>query len=311
MIRCAEVLTQIAFLLDDELQESERAALEEHLCSCGSCRDVFEDEGAFLSAIRNAGPLYKAPAHLRSVAEKILSEAPAAVIAPPRVHRRLRKTLDASVRKAGSSLVSRIDYKCTPAIASALIFACVVGLLLAVKHESNARHHYTSDFAKVAADAHLRYIHGQLPLEIATSATQDVSDWFSGKVPFRMDFPKSEETLGQQRPFTLQGARLVGFKNDYAAYVAYKMGTHPVSLLVTSAAMGQPAGGDEVVSSGIAFHYDSISNLNVITWEDRGLAYALVSDLDKRGRQSCVICHQGPKDQARADLGDISNSANP
>ncbi len=30
---------------------------------------------------------------------------------------------------------------------------------------------------------------------------------------------------------------------------------------------------------------------------DRGLTYALVSDLEERGQQSCTVCHQGTKDQ--------------
>jgi hypothetical protein len=35
----------------------------------------------------------------------------------------------------------------------------------------------------------------------------------------------------------------------------------------------------------------------VITWSDRGLTYALVSDLDERGQQSCIVCHEGTKDR--------------
>jgi hypothetical protein len=35
----------------------------------------------------------------------------------------------------------------------------------------------------------------------------------------------------------------------------------------------------------------------VITWSDRGLTYALVSDLEERGQHSCIVCHQGTKDQ--------------
>jgi hypothetical protein len=47
----------------------------------------------------------------------------------------------------------------------------------------------------------------------------------------------------------------------------------------------------------LTFHYNAIHGLKVITWSDRGLTYALVSDLEERGQQSCIVCHQGTKDQ--------------
>ena len=70
-----------------------------------------------------------------------------------------------------------------------------------------------------------------------------------------------------------------------------------ISLVVTSEAVAQAAGGEEIVSKGLTFHYDSIQGLKVITWSDRGLTYALVSELEERGQQSCIVCHQGTKDQ--------------
>jgi hypothetical protein len=53
----------------------------------------------------------------------------------------------------------------------------------------------------------------------------------------------------------------------------------------------------KIKAKGLVFHYDTIHGLKVITWSDRGLTYALVSDLAERGQQSCTVCHQGTKDQ--------------
>ncbi|HEV7747500.1 MAG TPA: hypothetical protein VGO56_21055 [Pyrinomonadaceae bacterium] len=89
----------------------------------------------------------------------------------------------------------------------------------------------------------------------------------------------------------------VGYKDDYAAYVDYQMRTRPISLVITSDKIAQPSGGEEIKARGLTFHYDSIQGLMVITWSDRGLTYALVSDLDQRGQESCVVCHQGASDQ--------------
>jgi hypothetical protein len=51
------------------------------------------------------------------------------------------------------------------------------------------------------------------------------------------------------------------------------------------------------VAQGLTFHFNSIFGFKVITWSDRGLTYALVSDLEERGLQSCIVCHQGTKDR--------------
>jgi len=70
-----------------------------------------------------------------------------------------------------------------------------------------------------------------------------------------------------------------------------------ISLVIPSELSARPAGGEEIASRGLTFHYNAIDGLKVITWSDRGLTYALVSDLEERGQQSCIVCHQGTKDQ--------------
>jgi anti-sigma factor RsiW len=154
-----------------------------------------------------------------------------------------------------------------------------------------------SNFALWAADTHLRHTHGQLPLEIESASPRDISAWFSGKVKFSVKLPNYQESSGQEKLYTLEGARLVGFQNDYAAYVAYRMKDRPITLVITSDSVARPSGGEQIASKGLTFHYNAIDGLKVLTWSDRGLTYALVSDLDERGQQSCIVCHQGTKDQ--------------
>ena len=149
----------------------------------------------------------------------------------------------------------------------------------------------------MAVDTHQRHLRGQLPFEVASEVPEEISEWFAGKVPFSLKLPNYQESSGQEKHYDLEGARLVGYKNDYAAYVAYEMRKRPIGLVVTSGTVTQPSGGEEIVSKGITFHYDAIDGLKVITWSDRGLTYALVSDLEERGQQSCIVCHQGTKDQ--------------
>jgi hypothetical protein len=68
-------------------------------------------------------------------------------------------------------------------------------------------------------------------------------------------------------------------------------------VVITSDAVARPSGGEEIDARGLRFHYNAIDGLKVITWSDRGLTYALVSDLEERGQQSCIVCHQGTKHQ--------------
>jgi hypothetical protein len=154
-----------------------------------------------------------------------------------------------------------------------------------------------SKFALMAAESHLRHMRGQLPLEMASSSPQDVSAWFSNKVNFSVQLPNYQESSGQEKLYRLEGGRLVGYENDYAAYVSYQMANRHISLVITSDSVAKPSGGEEIVARGLRFHYNAIDGLKVLTWSDRGLTYALVSDLDERGQQSCIVCHQGTKDQ--------------
>jgi hypothetical protein len=154
----------------------------------------------------------------------------------------------------------------------------------------------TSSFALMAADTHLRHMRGQLPLEMETEDPQQISWWFLNKVNFSVKLPNYQESSGQEKLYTLEGARLVGYQEDYAAYVAYQMKSRPISLVITSDSVVKPSGGEEIVARGLRFHYNAIHGLKVLTWSDRGLTYALVSDLEERGQQSCIVCHEGTKD---------------
>lgn len=303
MSECGDILTQIVFYLDDELEDSERSALEAHFSACRDCRIQLEAEKRFLELIRGAKPLYAAPARLRAASERILRSAPAPIEAPARLRRRVRTSLRVL---SGVAERASCDWR-VPVLGSIVIVFSLAAVWGFFKTGGSLRHDIPSDFTRTAVDAHLRHIRGQLPLEIASTTADAVSAWFAGKVPFKMELPQAQDPMGRGQSFSIEGARLVGFKNDYAAYVAYQMKGHPVSLLIASAETAKPSGGQELKSKGIDFHYDSIEGLNVITWADRGLTYALVSDLDKRGRESCAVCHQGPKDQANAELSDLLN----
>jgi anti-sigma factor RsiW len=150
-------------------------------------------------------------------------------------------------------------------------------------------------------DTHLRYARGQLPLEVASDRPEAVSGWFEGRVPFHLALPAYPVAPGESKPYRLEGGRLVSFQREYAAYVAYRMDGQPVSLLVTSSDRVRPQGGEVVTSGALRFHVESVAGLNVITWSDKGLTYALASDVAVPGARSCLVCHGSPSERRRLE----------
>jgi anti-sigma factor RsiW len=284
MNQCQEIRSRIPFYLDDELHDREFAELESHLEGCPACHEFCEEERSLRETIRSARPLYEPSADLRTRIEGLLEGGSVPLAAPQWLRQRIEETLVHTDR-----FWMRLG-------AVAAVTILIAGALLLVGKQKH-RFEQPSDFAVMAVDSHLRRVRGQLPLEITSDSADQISDWFVGKVPFEVKLPNYQESSGQERLYRIEGARLVGFNHDYAAQVAYQMKQRPITLVITSNAVAMPAAGERIVSRGLTFHYDSINGLKVITWADRGLTYALVSDLEERGQQSCLVCHAGTKDR--------------
>jgi anti-sigma factor RsiW len=291
MDACNDIRARLALYLDGELEGGERATFETHLWICDECSAVVKAERAFVEAVRNASPLYVASDSLRARVAKMISDTPPVVVTPASLRQRIRTSLAQGSTKHHAP---RLRWSLGVAAIVVLILPVAVWLLVRSDQTQSSG---PSQFALMAADTHLRHTRGELPLEIATTGPEQISDWFANKVRFSVKLPNYQDASGQEKLYRLEGARLVGYKDDYAAYVAYQMRTRPISLVITSTAMAQPSGGEEIKARGLTFHYDAIQGLKVITWSDRGLTYALVSDLEERGQESCVVCHQGAKDQ--------------
>jgi anti-sigma factor RsiW len=288
MNRCENIRARIALYLDDELEGNERSALEAHLNGCEKCRTIFESERRFLEALRQTQPLHTAPPSLRAGVESILSNGEITAAA----ERRQWPGAQSFWNQGGQRR------QLWPAVAiAAIAIVALPAVLWLLKSRQQSPSKTPSEFALMAADTHLRRVRGQLPLEITTDAPVEISEWFTNKVNFSVQLPHYQDSSGQQKLYSLHGARLVGYKGDYAAYVSYEMKNRPISLVITSETVAKPVGGEEIKSKGLIFHYDAIQGLKIITWSDRELTYALVSDLEERGQQSCVVCHQGTKDR--------------
>ena len=266
--KCDEIRGRLTLYLDNELQGTERAAVEAHLSDCETCAALFARELNFLKSVRESAPLHLAPPELRAKVQQIL-----------RPRRR-------------SSFTWMVA-----AAAVLLVLLLPLAVWRFVKKADQPEKGPAGSFELMAAETHLRHMRGQLPLEVESQDPQQISSWFVNKVNFSVKLPNYQESSGQEKLYMLEGARLVNFQDDYAAYVAYQMKERPISLVITSESAVEPTGGEVIPAGGLKFHYNAIDGLKVLTWSDRGLTYALVSDLEERGQQSCIVCHQGAKDK--------------
>ena len=276
---CESARRLVLAYVDGELVGEERDFFEAHVESCDACRHAIRDEVALGHALDRALPTDHAPDDLRARVE--------AMFAAPRRAR---------------SIARRWAVAAAAAVALAVVGGYALGRRVPLPAPVvEAAPSVSRDLAALAADTHLRYTRGQLPLEVDSSQPDVVSGFFSGRVPFHLALPDYPVGPGESKPYRLLGGRLVAFRGDYAAYVAYRLGDRPISLLVTSAALVQPHGGETVAFGLLVFHQRSVRGLKVITWTDKGLTYSLASDLSVSGAQSCAVCHGSPEERRRLE----------
>jgi anti-sigma factor RsiW len=294
MSQCDDIDSRGSFYLDNELSGQELASFLFHLAECPACREKVAKERRFLEAVRSSGRLHVASGQLRSKVEQILQEASPVYTASARLRYRVRKTMERALRPPTVQL--RMDRRRIVTVLLLLVVSVMVILWRTRASRPVLRSSPPSELAMMAIETHGQRLQGKLPLEIESHSAERISNWFIGKVPFSLRLPNYQATSGQEQIYRLQGARLVRFRNHRAAYVAYQMRMHSISLVVLSSHVAAPSGGEEVASKGLVFHCESVEGLKVITSADRGHTYALDSDLEQRGQQSCLVCHTGSQD---------------
>jgi hypothetical protein len=153
------------------------------------------------------------------------------------------------------------------------------------------------EYAKFAVNTHQQHARGSLALDVRSDSQQALNEWFKAKSQFSVVLPASPAAPGEERPYRLEGARLVPLGGKSAAYIAYKMQTGPVSLLVTPDSVAVASGGVQVDFRKVSFHYRTVEGYKVVTWSLHGLTYALVSQEGNSTQRSCMVCHSAMRDR--------------
>lgn len=285
MSACDEYRVQILHYLDNSLQGDELVDFRAHLEHCANCRAKVEAERSLSQLLRRSQPLYSAPPALRArVATTV--EQHTAVHVTKSFWERVLRILGSGWAEPGRR-VARLRLLAAGLAATAMLLAFVPNLVREVR---------ASNYVETAVTTHRSYVDGNLPLGLQSNSPEQVTAWFSGKVAFPFRLPRAQTTPESLPEYQLTGASLVKYSGKPAALVTYQKQNEKISLLVASADSAVVAGGEEVRSGKLTFHYRADEGLNVVTWTTHGLSYALVSSVSGPARDSCMVCHQSMAD---------------
>jgi mycothiol system anti-sigma-R factor len=286
MSPCNEYGPQIVSYLDHRLHGQELADFRAHLEHCSDCRTRVQTERDLSRLLRRSRPLYSAPATLRArVAAAVAGQASTA---PPRpgFYERVWRTIKGGRAAAAQRLVR-------PRLLAAILAVAAVLLAFVPNFMRQVR---AANYVETAVATHRSYLGGNLPLQLRSNSPEQVTAWFSGRVPFPFRLPKAEVAPGSLPAYQLIGATLLKYRGNPAALVTYQKQNEKISLIVASADSAVVAGGEEIRSANLIFHYHTNAGFNVVTWTNHGLSYALVSSVSGPARQSCMVCHQSMAD---------------
>jgi mycothiol system anti-sigma-R factor len=285
---CGDYRSNIPFYLDGELSGHELENLRAHLRECADCRTLVDQEQSLSHLLRQSRPLYPAPQALRDrVSRVIQAEESGDIYVPGQMRRRIAQFFLRPLRNAAQPA---LYWKLSTVGVLLLVMAFIFVPFFVQRARATA-------FVDAAVATHRNYLEGNLPLEVQTESPAVVTGWFKGKVPFHFQLPASQQVQSGGQTYRLTGARLVNYKGNYAALTTYEMQGKTISLLVASSKSAVAAGGEEVQSGDLTFHYYGVNGLKVITWSNHGLTYALVSSISNSARESCLVCHQNMADR--------------
>jgi hypothetical protein len=179
-----------------------------------------------------------------------------------------------------------------PAVALILIVAALV-----TWWPSSPRPLSGAKFAEFAVSTHRQHAQGNLALDVRLDSQQMLNEWFRAKSPFSLALPASPAAPGEDRPYRLEGARLVQVAGKPAVYIAYQMQTGPAGLVVTPDSVAVASGGLQVDYKKVTFYYRTVEGYKVVTWSLHGRTYALVSQEGNNTQRSCMVCHSAMRDR--------------
>jgi anti-sigma factor RsiW len=114
-----------------------------------------------------------------------------------------------------------------------------------------------------------------LPIEVS-GGTDQVKQWYTGKVDFPVRPPQFRNAT-----VALRGGRLASIGDRQAAYLVYEINGNKVSVFVFDAAEVPVEARQKQVVGNREVYFDREHGYNVVMFRDRGIGYAMASDMDQ------------------------------
>jgi mycothiol system anti-sigma-R factor len=286
MSSCDEFSPKVLRYLDGRLGGQELDDFRAHLDTCPNCRASAETERALSQLLHRSRPLYSAPSELHARVTAAIEQHTLSIPARENLYGHL-------VRIVGSVFADPPGRLARLRLLGATVTVAV--LILALVPDA-VRQVWAANYVETAVTTHRNYLNGELALGIRSDSAEQVRSWFAGKVPFQLRLPNAQSVPGGIPTYKLAGASLVSYRGSPVALVIYEKQKERISLLVASNQFAVVAGGDEIRSGDLTFHYRTDQGFTVITWSNHGLSYALVSSVSGSARESCMVCHQSMAD---------------
>jgi len=198
-MNCEQARPLIDPYVDGELEPTGKQALEQHLCDCNNCSQVWQNLQSLKKAVRQEPMQFPASAELR---------------------RRLSVQL-----RIQSSLQSRSfwEWNWLATLATGFAAACLIlWMNFILNHPSNQEL-----LAREVAASHIRSLMADHRLDVASTDQHTVKPWFAGKLDFS---PPVKDFADQE--FPLIGGRLDYLNDRTVAALVFQRHKHVINLFI-------------------------------------------------------------------------------
>jgi anti-sigma factor RsiW len=258
-MNCEEVKKLMDGYLDGELDPITNQKIEEHLHDCPECDGAYKAHRAFIGAVRNGAPYYKAPAKLReriqsSLRAEIVKEPARNVVgdAPSFVPRERQTTQPAPSGTKWSLL----------ALAAGIILAAIIALNFMPQSRRPGDDQF---LATQLIASHARSLLANHLTDVPSSDQHTVKPWLDAK----LDFAPAVVDLSSEG-FPLIGGRLDYLDNRPVAALVYGRRKHFINLFIWPAAADAKRTTETMSRQGY----------QLLHWADSDFNYWAVSDVN-------------------------------
>ncbi|UCE17717.1 MAG: anti-sigma factor [Gemmatimonadota bacterium] len=271
---CEQATTRLHEFLDHELSGQRHSEVGAHLASCPSCRRMYEFEQQLRNTVWEKGREEKAPAYVFERVKRNVFE------------KKKREVKDRSER---SWMGLRPAWNWAVA---ALVAVTVAGTWVALRGKGGP----PPLLAELVGD-HMQYAEAEKPSEMVSSDADEIEIWLEGKLGYAIVVPRFEGPH-----MHLIGGRILDVKGMKVAYLFYQGDGRALSLYVTKVSTAELCAKDKLQLQDcrlclVKFHncelcISKFRDYNILSWEEEGVTYAMVSDLDSEHMLD-VTCPRG------------------